>query len=226
MGSHQKSGRLMKCDDFHALSNFYSRIRLYSLAVQDRQNEVVVSLAPTNWRRSWMQSLCLAILCFAFVGLALLLKPQPLNYARALGGVVSVSLFPLYLPFLWLLILRKRLPLIRYDKETGIVHLLGESRQSPISEVMAICDVIVQSKGGFDGDSTETYELQLLLKQHSRRESLLLSGAWHPSAEKAFGPVASSIASSLGIGHLSVNTVRGTVIEQSVERVTDKAVGT
>lgn len=222
MTSHQESGRLLKCDDFHALSPFYSRLRLYSLAVHDRHNEVVVSLAPTNWSRAWMQSLCLAILCFAFLGLALVLKPQPLNYSRVLGGVVGVSLFPFYWPFLWLLMLRKRLPLIRFDKKTRVVHLLGESRQAPISEVMAICDVIVQREERFDGNSVDSYELQLLLKRQSGRESLLLSGAWHPSAEKAFGPIASNIASSLGIAHLSVNTVHGTVVEQSAGKGPDE----
>jgi hypothetical protein len=131
-----------------------------------------------------------------------------------------VGLWPLYWPLLRLLILKRRLPLIRFDKELGVLHLLGDSRQVQISDVIGICDVIVRDEGGSDGGSIDKlYELQLLLQKRSGREFLLLSGSWHHSAEKAFRPISSNIAYCLGIPHLSVDAVRGTIVEQSVGHV-------
>jgi len=216
MAPHEKSVRLPKCVEFRSLSSGYSRFRWYSIATEDREHEVVVTLAPTNWRRAANQAMFFAFLWSAFIVLAWLLKPQPLNYLRILEVGAVVSLWPLYWPFLRLLILKRRLPLIRYEKDEGIVHLLGESRQVPVSDVIAICDVIVKRRGRIGYRlNAPCCELQVILQKHRATEFLLLSGSWHPSAQKTLGPLASDIARHLGICHLSVNAVDGTIVEQS-----------
>jgi hypothetical protein len=165
-----------------------------------------------NWRRATAYALGLAVLWSLFLAVAWLLKPQPRNVADVFVRGATVFLSPFYLPYLRLLILMRWLPLIRFDKQRGIVHLLGESRQVPIADVIAICDVIARGESDSDGSSLdELYELQLLLNREARREFVLLSGSWHPSAQKALGPIAAQIAQSLGVLHLSVNAVRNTM---------------
>jgi hypothetical protein len=164
-----------------------------------------------NWRRAAAYALGLVVLWSLFLAVAWLLKPRPLNLADVFVNGAIVYLSPFYLPYLRLFILMRRLPLIRFDKQRGIVHLLGESRQVPISEVVAICDVITRPKDSDESNIDELYELQLLLHWESGREFLLLSGSWHPSTQKALAPIAAQTARGLGILHLSVNTVRNTM---------------
>jgi len=209
---------LPQCREFRALSDSYSRFRWYSITVQDRPTEVVVTLAPIHWPSAIWWAAIVAILWSLLNAAARLANPEPLNYLRAAGVGTVVCLFPLYFPFLRLLLLKGRLPWIRFDRDLEVVYLLGGSRQVPIGDVIAICDVIGPSKPGSDGDYIDkTYELQLLLKKHRGTECVLLSGGWHYSAKQAFAPVTRDIAHGLGIRHFSVDTERGTIVELSAK---------
>jgi len=217
MPSHQEPAGFPKCGEFRALSSGYSRFRWYSIAVWDHPKEVIVTLARTSWRQALTQALCFAAVFSAFITLAWLIKPGPVEYGGVLKLGAVMCLWPLYVPLLRLLVLHRRLPFIRFDKALGVVHLLGESRHVAISDVIAICDVIVPGKEDSGGDYVDQVcELQLLLKTPAGREFLLLSGSWHHSAEQALGPIAGNIAARLGIPHLSVNSLRGTIVEQRV----------
>jgi hypothetical protein len=204
-----------KGHDFLALGSGYSRIQWYSLAVLDEPKEVVVTLAPPNWRRAAAQVLLLTASWFALIALAWLLAPQRLNYAGVIAAGGIVGLAPLYLPLLRLLVLRARLPVLRLDRGSGVVHLRGDSRQIPKSDVIAVCEVIARGKESSDGDMIpEVYELQLLLKRQSATDSWLLTGSWHPSAQKSLAPIAASIADRLAVPHYAINAIEGTLVEQ------------
>jgi hypothetical protein len=203
--------------EFRPLGSLYTRFRWYSLAVLEDQSEVVLTLAPTDWRRAVRLALLGAILWTGFVWVAWLLQPESLQYGRNMGAGAVLYLWPLYWPLLRLLILRRRLPVLRFDKSQGVVYLLGDSRQVTVSDVIAICDVIVEDTPRSEGESSvERYELQLILRKQQGREFVLLSGSWHPSAEMEFAPIASSIARKLGIAHCGVNVSEGRMIEHAV----------
>lgn len=218
MAAHHKSERLPPAGEFRALSNTYSRFRWYSIVVDDRPAEVVVTLPPIHWPRAvWWA--CIIALVWALLNLASwLTNPAPINYLRAALVGAVVSLCPLYVPLLRQLLLRGRLPWIRFDRELQVVHLLGNSRQVPISDVIAICEVLGPSKPDSGGDYIDhTYELQLLLKKNGQTECLLLSGAWHPSAQRVFASLAQDIAHHLKIRHFSINTPRSTIAELTTD---------
>jgi len=110
------SVRLPRPDQFLALGNGYSRIRWYEIALQEGPEEVVVTLAPTDWPRAWRLAVKLAIFYTAFVWLAWVLAPQPLSPAGVIGVGAVVCLWPVYFPLLLPLLLKGRLPLLRFDK--------------------------------------------------------------------------------------------------------------
>ena len=213
--------RFPKPDEFRSLGSLYTRFRWYSIAVADNRDEVVVTLEATDWRRAFKHAAFFAILWSVCVGLSWLARQRPLHYPQFFVAGALVSLWPLYVPLLRLLILKRRLPFIRFDKERCIVHLLGESRHVPIEDVVAICDVVVRDErdvtgpGEGEGSLDKVYELQLVLKRQAGFEFLLLSGRWHYSAEKVFSPITSNIASCLGVPHLSINALDGTIVERS-----------
>src|SRR5688500_18573326 len=102
----KSAARLPSPDQFRVLSAGYSRIRWFSIAVQDGPEEVIVTLAPTDWQRALRLSVKLAIFYTAFVWLAWVLAPQPLSPAGVLGVGVVVCLWPLYFPLVLPLLLR------------------------------------------------------------------------------------------------------------------------
>jgi len=208
---------LPRPDQFQALSGGYSRIRWFSIAVQDGPEEVIVTLAPTDWHCAVRRSVQLAILYTAFVWLAWVLAPQPLSPAGVLGMGAIVSLWPLYFPLVLPLLLRGRLPILRFNKAEKILTLRGGFRHVPIGEVVAICEVISRGKRETKGSRIpEVYELQLLFQRGSKPEFWLLTGSWHPSSQPALSPVAGQIASRFGIPHIAVNAIEGTLVEQYV----------
>jgi len=188
----------------------------YSVAVEERAGEVLVTLPPTNWRRAaWRAAIIAAVWALLTLG-AWLIKPVPLHLLRAMPGVVLVCLLPFYLPLLRRLLLNANLPWLRLDKKQGVVHLFAGSRQVPLANVVAICDVIVPGKTDNEGDAIDrTYELQLLLRKPNGTEFVLLAGGWHDSAAKRLAPVTGEIAKRLGIPHYSVDVVGGTITEHS-----------
>jgi hypothetical protein len=209
-----RAAGLPRADQFRALGSGYSRFRWYSLAVQDRPQQVVVTLARPNWRRAGLWALVLAVLWSGVVALSWRVDPQSINVAGTMLNGAIVYLAPLYWPLVCWLILRGRLPVLRLDKASGVVHLRGDSRQVPITEVAAVCEVIAYDRDGMDADgATEVYELQLFLGKQSSG-FWLLTGSWHPAAQSELSPLAGDIASHLAIPHLKVNAIRGTLEQQ------------
>lgn len=217
MASRSKTTPIATLNEFRSLSGRYSHFRWYSVAVLDHPTEVLFTLPPTMWRDAWKRALLFSVIGAVVLGGTWLGDPRPLNPAGVLLTGCIICLWPLYLPLLRRWLLRKRLPWIRFDKERGEVHLLGGSRTVPISEVLAICDVIVREYDN-DGASTLRYELQVILKNRSGKEFLLLSGAWHASAVEVLGPVSRKIACLLGVPHIYASPHYGTIVEQKFER--------
>jgi hypothetical protein len=216
MASPRNLVPLPPCHEFRALSNLYLRFPWYSVGVQEQPGEVVVTLAPTDWRLAARRAAIVAGGWLLFIAVAWLLNPGGFDVPRTAAMGAVIYLWPLYFPLLRRLILRSKLPWLRFDKSAGVVHLFASSRQVPISEVVAICDVIVSGQRGADLDYIDkTYELQLLLRKPAGTEFVLLAGGWDDSAEKRVAPITSKIASGLGIPHYSVNAVGGTISQQS-----------
>ena len=207
--------RVPKCDEFRALGSGYSRFQWYSLVVLDRPDEVVVTLKPTDWRRAGLTALVISAVWLAYIGLGWLMRPQPLDYRSVATTMAIVALFPLYFPLLRMLVLRGRLPVLRLDRESGVVHLCGGIKQVPRSDVVAVCEVIALEHVGSGAESRiEVYELQLLLARASTTQPWLLTGSWHPTAEAKLAPIAASIAKGLGVPHYAVNVIEGTLTKR------------
>jgi len=216
MARPHKSVQLPPCREFRALSNLYVRFPWYSVAVQESPDEVVVTLAPTDWPKAARRAAVVAAVWSLLLAVSWLLKPFPLHVARVAATAAVVCLSPLYFPLLRRLILSGKLPWLRFDKSRGVVHLFAGSRQVPISDVVAICDVIVPGRTDSEGESIDkTYELQLLIRQSHRTGFVLLAGGWHDSAAKRISSITSDIAKRLGIPHVAVDTVAGTITQHS-----------
>ena len=214
MASPKKPIHVPSRREFRARSNLYVHFPWYSVAVQEGPGDVVVTLAPTNWRRAVWWSGVIAIVWSLALTASWLQKPVPLNAARVVIMSAAVCLSPLHLPLLRWLTLRRHLPWLRLDKSQGVVQLFAGSRQLPISDVVAICDVIVPGMRGSNRQRVpRTYEMQLLLRGPRGTEFILLVGGWHASAQKRFAPITSDIAKRLGIPHYSVDAVAGTITE-------------
>ena len=205
--------------EFRARSNLYVRFPWHSVAVQEGPGDVVVTLPPTNWRRAAWWSGVIAIVWSLALAASWLQKPIPLNATRVVIMSAVVCLSPLHLPLLRWFMLRRRLPWLRFDKSQGVVQLFAGSRQLPISNVVAICDVIVPGMRNSRGQRVpRTYEMQLLLREPRGTEFILLAGGWHDSAQKRFAPITSDIAKRLGIPHYCVDAVEGTITENGQSR--------
>ncbi len=211
------SADLPRPDQFAALGSGYSRIHWLSIAVQESAGEVIVTLAPVDWPRAFRRAVQLAIFYTAFVWLAWVLAPQPLSPIGVAGVGAAICLGPLYFPLVLPLLLRGRLPILRFNKAEKTVTLRGGFRQVPIGEVVAICEVIVRGKRDTKGSRIpQVYELQLLFQRQSKPEFWLLTGSWHPSAQQSLAQIAGQIASRFKIRHIAVNAIEGTLAEQYV----------
>lgn len=214
MASRNKTDPLPRSSEFRGLGRGYSRFHWYSISVRDEPDQVLVTLPKTNWPEASKRVLLYSILWAALVGGGWLIDRRPLELRPilSLGGLVC--LWPWYVPLLQAIVLRRSLPWIRFDKVQGVVHLLGNSRQAPIAEVAALCEV-TYADSNEDGASVERYELQLMLEKQGEREFVLLSGSWARSAAREFAPVAARIAACLKISHLAVDLARGDVVERN-----------
>jgi|GEM_PF-3823360 len=222
MASPKKSQPLPKPSEFHGLSAGYLRLLWYSVVVRDEPGQVLVTLPRTDWFQAAKQSLLYSLGWAALVGLGWLIDRRPLELrpVLSLGGLVC--LWPLYVPLGYWLLLRRRMPWIRFDKEQGVVHLRRHPRQAPIENVIAICEVIYSARS--DEDSRlERYELQLMIEQQGQREFVLITGSWGTAAAIQLAPIAARLAACLDIMHLRVDVMRGEVIDRS--RDADVGVG-
>jgi hypothetical protein len=209
MPPHKQSGRFPKCSEFRALGSGYTRFPLYSLELQEYPDEVVLTLPPMDWQAAWKRSMIFGAVYPAILGMLWLSQPRPLDLPAVLGTGAVLCLWPVYLPFLQRSFLGKSLPLIRFDRASRVVHLLANKRQTPVEDVIAICDVTVALE---DGNASE---LQMVLHKKTGREFVLLTTRLDTPAERVFGPLATRIAGALGIPRLSVDAEKGTIVEHA-----------
>lgn len=216
MASRNQTDPLPPAKAFRGLGCGYSRLQWYSISVRDEPGQVLVTLPKTDWREAASQALRYSIGWAALVGVGWLIDRRPIEPRPilSLGGIVC--LWPLYVPLLPRFLLRKKLPWIRFDKEQGIVHLRCDSRQVPIAEVKAICEVIYSERCQEDS-RLERYELQLMLEQQGQREFVLITGSWARSAAVQLAPLAARIATCLEIKHLQADLMRDEVIDRSAD---------